>query len=362
MANLSESQRIQILILRGFGDKERSYAQVSRLFNQLNPQKFITRSTVCKTVRRYRDSGNVKNLPKPGRPKTATGDETKLNVLLQLEENAQISTKQLALDNNIAQRSVVNIMKSEKIRPYKIKYTQELAEDDPDRRLQFCEIIEEKKNIDPNFVNKIVFSDEATFCLNGKVNRHNCRIWSRRNPHWMREVHTQRPQKINVWAGVINSHLIGPFFIYGTLNGARYLDLLRDNIVPAIAALFPNPNNPMLPSEDIWFQQDGAPPHFTQAVRHYLDTVFPQRWIGRRGAIEWPPRSPDLTPLDFFLWGYLKNRVYQDRPIDIENLRERIVTEINQMPPIYLQNSVRHVSERLGYCQIANGLHFEHLL
>jgi hypothetical protein len=46
-------------------------------------------------------------LPKSGTLKTATGDETKLNVLLQLEENAQISTKQLALDNNIAQRSVI---------------------------------------------------------------------------------------------------------------------------------------------------------------------------------------------------------------------------------------------------------------
>jgi hypothetical protein len=164
-------------------------------------------------------------------------------------------------------------MKSEKKKPYKIEYTQELTEDDPDRRLQFCEIIEKKKNIVPNFVNKIVFSDEATYCLNGKVNRHNCRIWSRHNPHWMREVYTQWPQKINVWAGVINSLLIGPFFIQGTLNGGRYLDLLRDNIVPAIAALFSN----LLPSEDIWFQQDGAPPHFTQAVRHYLDTVFPQR-------------------------------------------------------------------------------------
>ena len=51
---------------------------------------------------------------------------------------------------------------------------------------------------------------------------------------------------------------------------------------------------------DIYFQQDGAPPHYHRDVRAYLDAVFPDTWIGRRGPIEYPARSPDLTPMDFF--------------------------------------------------------------
>ena len=53
----------------------------------------------------------------------------------------------------------------------------------------------------------------------------------------------------------------------------------------------------------IIFQQDGAPPHWGSDVRRFLDAAFLNRWIGRDGPTPWPPRSPDITPLDFFLWG-----------------------------------------------------------
>jgi len=55
----------------------------------------------------------------------------------------------------------------------------------------------------------------------------------------------------------------------------------------------------------IIFQQDGAPPHWGSHVCRFLDASFPNRWIGRDGLTAWPPRSPDITPLDFFLWGYV---------------------------------------------------------
>ena len=53
---------------------------------------------------------------------------------------------------------------------------------------------------------------------------------------------------------------------------------------------------------DIYFQQDGAPPHYASEVREWLDNRFDCRWLGHRGPVEYPARSPDLTPLDFFLW------------------------------------------------------------
>ncbi|KAG8267354.1 hypothetical protein J6590_053805 [Homalodisca vitripennis] len=52
-------------------------------------------------------------------------------------------------------------------------------------------------------LNNIVFSDEATFMLNGNVNQHNCRYWSNINPHWMKKQHTQHPEKFNEWLGII---------------------------------------------------------------------------------------------------------------------------------------------------------------
>jgi hypothetical protein len=71
---------------------------------------------------------------------------------------------------------------------------------------------------------------------------------------------------------------------------------------------------PQLDEDDqqgrIHFQQDGAPHHYFEEVSESLNTRFLARWIGRAAPIARPPCSPNLTPLDFFLWGFLKNRVF----------------------------------------------------
>jgi len=56
----------------------------------------------------------------------------------------------------------------------------------------------------------------------------------------------------------------------------------------------------------MYFQHDGAPPHYTRCVREYLNESFPNRWLGRGGLVAWPPRSPYLTTLDYYLWGHMK--------------------------------------------------------
>jgi len=74
----------------------------------------------------------------------------------------------------------------------------------------------------------------------------------------------------------------------------------------------------------IIFQQDGAPPHWGSHVRRFLDATVPNRWNGRDGPTPWPPRSPDITPLDFFLWGYVNDKVFSTPVPDITNLKARI--------------------------------------
>ncbi|GBM55795.1 hypothetical protein AVEN_75024-1 [Araneus ventricosus] len=54
-------------------------------------------------------------------------------------------------------------------------------------------------------------------------------------------------------------------------------------------------------------QHDGAPPHKVSSVQQYIRDAFQQQVIGYGGCVEWPSRSPDLNPLDFFLWGYIKH-------------------------------------------------------
>ncbi|EZA52475.1 hypothetical protein X777_08646 [Ooceraea biroi] len=122
-------------------------------------------------------------------------------------------------------KSVHRILKQVRFHPYKMHLVQELNEDDPNRRVDFCETMMLQINDNPAFVSNIVFSDEATFQLNGHVNRHNCRFWFRENPHWMLEAHTQYPAKLNVWAGIINNTLVVHFYS-GQFN-SRYI---RSNV------------------------------------------------------------------------------------------------------------------------------------
>jgi hypothetical protein len=103
----------------------------------------------------------------------------------------------------------------------------------------------------------------------------------------------------------MHDKLIGPlFFSEKTVTGRSYLDVLELYVVP------------QLPPQTT-LQQDGAPPRFYHHVRNHLDKEMAGRWIGRGGPIAWTPRSPDLTLLDFFLWGYVKNIVYQVKIDDL---------------------------------------------
>jgi len=87
--------------------------------------------------------------------------------------------------------------------------------------------------------------------------------------------------------------------------------MLQESTVPSVRQLY---------GDEDMYQQDGAIPHYHRDIRTYLDNTFPERWIGRRRSVEYPPVSPDLTPPDsFFLWGYLKDAVYSTKPAPSRN-------------------------------------------
>ncbi|GFW39321.1 RNase H domain-containing protein [Trichonephila clavipes] len=75
---------------------------------------------------------------------------------------------------------------------------------------------------------------------------------------------------------------------------------------------------------ELWFQQDGATCHTARATIDLLKDTFGDRLISRFGPVNWPPRSCDLTPLDYFLWGYVKSLVYGDKPQTLDHLEDNI--------------------------------------
>ena len=107
---------------------------------------------------------------------------------------------------------------------------------------------------------------------------------------------------------------------------------------------------------------DDAPAHYALPVREFLNNRYQNRWIGRGGPVGWPPRSPDMTPLDFFLWGYVKSKVYIVEPTTIENMQERIRTCINEISPEIILRVIGSIGPRFNLCIEKEGKHFEHFL
>ncbi|GFV09804.1 DUF4817 domain-containing protein [Trichonephila clavipes] len=142
----------------------------------------------------------------------------------------------------------------------------------------------------------IATSDEAHFWLNGYVNKQNCRIWSEANP----EVYVEtplHPEKLTVWCALWAGGIIGPYFFKNdeghnvTVNGDRYRAMITNFFIPEL-------NNHDV--QELWFQQDGATCHTARATIDLLKDTFGDRLISRFGLVNWPPRSCDLTPLDYF--------------------------------------------------------------
>ena len=75
---------------------------------------------------------------------------------------------------------------------------------------------------------------------------------------------------------------------------------------------------------NIWFQQDSAACRTAEATIDVLHPIFEDRIICRRTDVIWPPRSCDLTPLDYYLWGVVKVKCYADKPETIDALRDNI--------------------------------------
>ena len=80
--------------------------------------------------------------------------------------------------------------------------------------------------------------------------------------------------------------------------------------------------------DDMYCQQDGATSHTASVTFNLLETKFGERVISRNGPVGWSPRSYDLTPLDYFLWGYVRFMVYANYPATIDKFRTNIEREI----------------------------------
>lgn len=326
---------------------------------ELYEQKFPNRRVPHRTIfkRLHRQLRNNESTFKTKRTKRFVCDEeTETNVLAYFEINPGKSIRNLSNEINVSLASIQKILKKHKYHPYKYNLSQTLLPGDLQRRLEFCQLYVHYCRENPNNFKNILWSDEANFSNNGMFNRKNNHFWSRQNPLAVRTTNNQERFSLNVWCGMIASRIVGPHFYRGTLTAEVYLNFLMQ----ILTDFTENVNLADLPN--ICFQQDGAPPHNSLIVSNSLINMFGDNWIGTHGPIPWPPRSPDLTPLDFYLWGYVKSKVYATSSRDIIELQNKIFDVITNIDGRTLLKAIRNIKKRAEKCIEVNGDIFEHLL
>ncbi|KAJ4435786.1 hypothetical protein ANN_18405 [Periplaneta americana] len=233
-----------------------------------------------------------------GRPRSTT-PEVQEEILEAVNMTPSISTRRVALQVSVPHTTVWRLLKEYQLYPYHLQRVQALSPADYPARVRFCQWFLQQCGVNPNFPALVLFTDEAQFTRDGITNFHNQHVWAYEN----------QP--------MCNCSISSP------------------------------EDTPLINRQHTHFLHDGAPAHFSHTARRYLDRRFPDRWIGRGGPIAWPPRSPDLNPLDFYLWRHLKSLVYSSPVPDLESLRNRIVAcseDIRNTPGVWdrVRRSMRH--------------------
>ena len=203
---------------------------------------------------------------------------------------------------------------------------------------------------DHQLLNKIVWTDEAKFHLNGTVNLHNSVYWSDHKEHRL-SAKSMDQCGVTVWAGISSRGVTEPFFFREIVKGENYLSMLQ-SVLSRISKL------------GSIFMQDGAPANYYQPVINYLHVNFPNCWIGCRGNLsEWPPRSPDLTPCDVFLWGHVKENVNKSHPQTVNELEDSIRTAFRGIDERLCRKVCSEaVKKRIRLCVQEDGEHIENKL
>ena len=259
------------------------------------------------------ETGTVLDARRSGRPRTSEKNIERVRQAFQRSPMNSIRTAARQLD--LPRATVHKVLhKNVRLFVYKVQMLQALQPNDMPRQKEFAVNMLQQISEDEAFLKRVCFSDEVTFHVSEKLNKHNVRIWGSENPHATRELQRDSP-KVNVWCRIMCNRIIGPFFFHeASIIADVYLDLLTEYVAPQLIEFQPT----------IIFQQDGASPHWGLHVREFLNETFLNRWIKRDGPIPWSLGLPDITPLGFFLWGYVKDIAYKAKVRDIDDLKQRI--------------------------------------
>lgn len=335
------------------GECNRIINRTCRTFNDHYPDLVpMNKKKFNRIENNFKNNGQIKQERTQIKPVTGNEDN-QINVLAYFVAFPHASIFSAEKDLGISYKSIERILHAHGMHNYKFVTLQAIEPNDPPQRVEFCEMVLVRTQEDPNYLNKIIWTDESKFTREGVFNRRNSHYWAAENPHFVREAGFQYKFGFNVFCIMMNDKI--KFCFYDeNLNSQKYLEILRTIVSDFLDELS------LETLRHCWYQLDGAPAHCTNEVTNELTQMFEDRWIRRLGPWNWPPRSPDLTPLDFYLWGRIKQLVY-DTPVHTkEELQNRVREAFLSLKACEIQAATTdHVMTEILNCLKVNGGRFK---
>lgn len=325
-------------------------------------------------IERFNQTGSIQRRKR----KPVHGDLVREKICEALESGSNLSQARMevsaAFDKQVSKSYAWKVARTRGLFSYKITTHQELPAGIPERRYNFARdmhrLLIEFKSVE---LRHIIFSDESIVHVGGHIHKQNDRKWKKKGGHYddLEQDKINKPKGWHIFVA-INQELgiIGPYFIddievtrpnipegvidktpTNIVDRYKYQALIKNHVVPAIRE---KARDKGIPFDKFWFQQDGASAHTTESSIEILSGFFGSHVITSRGRKqshrEWPPRSPDMTPLDYWFWARLKRTLRMiNRCENLARTRQAIETVCADLiPDAELVRAIEDFRTRLG--------------
>lgn len=326
--------------------------KVSKIYSLLKPLQ-INERFVYRTVQRFKETGDVVDRQRAGRPRSARTKNVVKAIRSRIDRCPLRKQKIIAREMNIAPRTVSRIIRDDlHLRAYKRSTGHLLTEKLKAIRYERSKKL--KRLHGKSGYKNILFTDEKIFTIEEKFNKQNDRIYARSSNEAKQKVPVvqrgHHPSSIMVWWGV-SWHGVTPihFCETGVKTSAKvYENTVLEHVVKPL-------NNTLFNGVEWIFQQDSAPAHKAKSTQKWLQDNIP----GFIAASDWPSGSPDLNPLDYELWDILEQMACRKSHKNLESLKKSIQQAAAKIPLETVRACIARWPERLSLCIANKGGHFE---
>jgi transposase len=295
----------------------------------------IPRSTVGLIIRRFKNQDRLENKPRTGRNPLLNKYEKRW-IMRKVKKDPKISAPKLATElfihcgKNVNPETIRKTIRENGNNGRIARKKPFISETNRQKRLKFAE---EHKDRPETYWNKTIFADESKFNIFGPDGR--TRVWRKPNTEHNKEntISTVKNDggSVMVW-GCFSAAGVGKLiFINGVMDRFKYIDILKDGLLPSAAEMGPNGN--------FQFHQDNDPKHTVHDVRLWLLYNCPK-------VTKTPPQSPDLNPIEN-LWDELDKRVRQHSITNQQQFKKIVASELKKISVDYCKKLVESMPKRL---------------